>query len=166
MRVKTLVAGLANTTLGLLVASDALPSWRFVLGALVLGSLSYGASVVLDAFALRLIGAAREAAYFATAPFVGALVSVLLLGDTLRWLDGLAMLVMAVGVAFLLRERHGHEHTHEALSHDHLHDHDEHHQHDHAPGDPVGEPHSHLHDHAPLTHDHAHVPDVHHRHPH
>lgn len=166
VRVKTLVAGLANTTLGLLVASDALPSWRFVLGALVLGSLSYGASVVLDAFALRLIGAAREAAYFATAPFVGALVSVLLLGDTLRWLDGLAMLVMAVGVAFLLRERHGHEHTHEALSHDHLHDHDEHHQHDHAPGDPVGEPHSHLHDHAPLTHDHAHVPDVHHRHPH
>lgn len=166
VRVKTLVAGLANTTLGLVVTAGALPSWRFVLGALVLGSLSYGVSVVLDAFALRLIGAAREAAYFATAPFVGALASMALLGDQLRWHDGLAMLVMATGVAFLLRERHGHEHAHEELVHEHLHDHDEHHRHEHQPGDPVGEPHSHSHRHAPLVHDHPHVPDAHHRHRH
>lgn len=166
VRVKTLVAGLANTALGLIVTSFALPPWRFVLGALVLGSFSYGVSVVLDAFALRLIGAAREAAYFATAPFVGALASVLLLGDTLRWHDGLAMLVMAVGVGFLLRERHGHQHAHDELSHEHLHEHDEHHQHEHQPGDPAGEPHSHPHHHAPLVHDHPHVPDAHHRHRH
>ena len=125
-----------------------------------------GVSVVLDAFALRLIGAAREAAYFATAPFVGALASVLLLGDTLRWHDGLAMLVMAVGVGFLLRERHGHQHAHDEISHEHLHEHDEHHQHEHQPGDPVGEPHSHPHRHAPLVHDHPHVSDAHHRHRH
>lgn len=166
VRVKTLVAGVANTTLGLAVTAGPLPSWQFVLGALVLGSLSYGVSVVLDAFALRLVGAAREAAYFATAPFVGALASMVLLGDALRWHDGLAMLVMAAGVAFLLRERHGHEHAHEELTHDHLHEHDEHHQHDHQPGDPVGEPHSHPHRHVPLVHDHPHVPDAHHRHRH
>lgn len=166
VRVKTLVAGLANTALGLIVTSFAFPSWRFILGALVLGSLSYGVSVVLDAFALRLIGAAREAAYFATAPFVGALASVLLLGDTLRWHDGLAMLVMAVGVGFLLRERHGHQHAHDELSHEHLHEHDEHHQHEHLPGEAAGEPHSHPHRHAPLVHDHPHVPDAHHRHRH
>jgi drug/metabolite transporter (DMT)-like permease len=166
VRVKTLVAGVANTTLGLAVTAGPLPSWQFVLGALVLGSLSYGVSVVLDAFALRLVGAAREAAYFATAPFVGALASMVLLGDALRWHDGLAMLVMAAGVAFLLRERHGHEHAHEELMHEHLHEHDEHHQHDHEPGDPVGEPHSHPHRHVPLVHDHPHVPDAHHRHRH
>lgn len=166
VRVKTLVAGVANTTLGLAVTAGPLPSWQFVLGALVLGSLSYGVSVVLDAFALRLVGAAREAAYFATAPFVGALASMVLLGDALRWHDGLAMLVMAAGVAFLLRERHGHEHAHEELVHEHLHEHDEHHQHDHQPGDPVGEPHSHPHRHVPLVHDHPHVPDAHHRHRH
>ncbi len=166
VRVKTLVAGLANTTLGLIVASVAFPPWRFVWGALVLGSLSYGVSVVLDAFALRLHGAAREAAYFATAPFVGASLSMLLLGDPLRWPAGLAMLVMALGVIFLLRERHGHQHAHEALFHEHLHEHDAHHQHDHLPGDPAGERHSHPHRHAPLVHDHPHVPDAHHRHRH
>src|SRR5690606_25291874 len=85
VRVKALVAGLGDTALGLVVTAGALPPWRFVLGALVLGRLSYGVSVVLDAFALRLIGAAREAAYFATAPFVGALASVLLPGDAFRW---------------------------------------------------------------------------------
>jgi drug/metabolite transporter (DMT)-like permease len=166
VRVKTLVAGLANTVLGLVVITGARPSWRFVLGALLLGSLSYGVSVVLDAFALRLVGAAREAAYFATAPFVGALASMLLLGDPLRWHDGLAMLVMALGVTFLLRERHSHEHAHEELVHEHLHEHDDHHQHEHEPGDPPGEPHSHSHRHAALVHDHPHVPDAHHRHRH
>lgn len=166
VRVKTLVAGLTNTALGLIVTSFALPSWPFFGGALVLGSLSYGVSIVLDTFALRLNGAAREAAYFATAPFVGALASVLLLGDPLRWHGGLALSVMAVGVAFLLSERHGHQHTHDALAHEHLHDHDEHHQHEHQPGDPVDVPHTHVHHHAPLVHDHPHISDAHHRHRH
>lgn len=167
VRIKTLVAGVANTALGLLFVSAAFPPWRFVLGALVLGSLSYGVSVVLDAYALRLVGAAREAAFFATAPFVGAVGSMALLGDPLRWTDGLAMGVMAVGLALLLRERHAHGHVHEELAHEHLHVHDEHHQHDdHLVDDPAGEPHSHEHRHAPLAHDHPHVPDAHHRHQH
>jgi len=160
------VAGVVNTALGLLVADGALPSGSYIASALVLGSASYGVSVVLDAYALRLVGAAREAAYFATAPFVGALASVAWLGDALRWHELLAMAVMALGVALLLRERHSHMHAHEAIEHVHAHVHDEHHRHEHAPGDPVGEPHSHIHRHAPLVHDHPHLPDVHHRHSH
>jgi drug/metabolite transporter (DMT)-like permease len=49
--------------------------------ALALGSVSYGASVVLNAYALRLVGAAQEAAYFATAPFLGALAATALTGE-------------------------------------------------------------------------------------
>ncbi len=166
VRSKTLVAGLANTTLGCFVEGPPASSAAFVLGALVLGSLSYGASVVLDAFALRAIGAAREAAYFATAPFVGALAALALLGEPLHGRDVLAMLVMIAGVALLMRERHVHGHTHEQLEHEHLHEHDDHHRHDHDVGDPPGEPHSHFHRHLPLVHDHPHVPDAHHRHEH
>lgn len=166
VRVKTLVAGLVNTTLGCIVEGLPTSSVTFVLGALVLGSMSYGASVVLDAFALRAIGAAREAAYFATAPFVGALAALALLDEPLHSHDAIAMLVMVAGVALLLRERHGHEHTHEELEHEHLHTHDEHHRHEHDPRDPSGDPHSHFHKHLPLVHDHPHVPDAHHRHEH
>ena len=166
VRIKTLGAGLTNTLLGLIVARAALPSVGPVLSALLLGSVSYGLSVVLDAYALRLVGAAREAAYFATAPFVGALAATVLLGEPLQARAVVAMFVMALGVVALLRERHAHVHTHETVDHEHLHVHDSHHQHPHGPHDPPGEPHSHVHHHARLTHDHPHVPDLHHRHKH
>src|SRR6185436_3170518 len=126
---------------------------------MLLGLVSYGGSVVLDAYALRLVGAAREAAYFATAPFVGALLSGLLLGERLRAIDAVAMLAMALGVVLLLIERRSHWHEHE-----HDHEHPEHHQHAHPPGTSPGQPHSHTHRHAALAHDHPHVPDAHHRH--
>jgi drug/metabolite transporter (DMT)-like permease len=166
VRVKTLGAGTVNTALGLALEHARFPGFAYVAGALVLGALSYGLSVVLDAYALRLVGAAREAAYFATAPFVGALTSVALLRDPLRWYDVGAMGSMALGIALLVREKHRHLHRHEPLEHEHLHEHDEHHRHDHGPGAPTGEPHSHLHRHEPLEHEHPHLPDAHHRHKH
>jgi drug/metabolite transporter (DMT)-like permease len=145
---------------------DALPSLRVLLAALVVGVFSYGVSIVLDVYALRILGAAREAAFFATAPFLGALASVPLLGEPLRLWDLLAALFMGGGVVLLLRERHGHLHVHDALEHDHVHVHDEHHQHPHDLPGPFVEPHAHAHRHAPLVHEHPHLPDLHHRHPH
>lgn len=163
VRVKALAAGAGSLVLAVL-AGQPFPAPDVAVSALAVGVLGYGVSIVLDVYALRLIGAAREAAFFATAPFVGAVAAVPLLGDRIRSADVLAGVVMALGVATMLRERHGHVHSHEPLEHDHLHAHDEHHRHDHD--GPVVEPHAHWHRHAPLTHDHAHVPDVHHRHGH
>jgi drug/metabolite transporter (DMT)-like permease len=165
VRVKATGAALANTTLAWLWLDASLPAPGVLLAALALGSVSYGASVVLDAYALRLIGATREAAYFATAPFLGALLSFLLFQPP-RLLDLVALLSMVVGVVLMLREQHDHRHVHEPLQHEHLHTHDEHHQHAHAPDDPPGEPHAHPHRHEPLEHTHAHAPDLHHRHGH
>jgi drug/metabolite transporter (DMT)-like permease len=165
VRVKSLSAGSFNLTLGLALGGK-LPELGSVALAMLLGLFSYGASVVLDAYALRLVGAAREAAYFATAPFVGVIGAVVLLGEPLRRFDLVAMLLMAVGVAALLRERHSHAHGHDEMTHTHLHVHDDHHQHGHGPTHPRGEPHSHEHHHAHLVHDHPHLPDAHHRHRH
>ena len=162
---KTLGAGIGMVALALALG-DALPGLRVLLAALVLGALAYGASVLLDAYALRLLGAAREAAFFATAPFAGALLSIPVLGERLGAVQIAAGAVMVAGVAILVRERHGHEHTHDTLEHSHRHVHDAHHQHPHPAGvDPVA-PHAHPHRHASLTHAHAHVSDAHHRHAH
>lgn len=166
VQAKTLGAGAFNLALGLVLGGGRLPPIDLALGALALGSVSYGASVVLDAYALRLVGAAREAAYFATAPFFGALASTVIVGESVGWPEGLAMLAMALGVLLLLGERHAHEHAHEALEHTHLHTHDDHHSHAHGPDAPPGEPHAHAHRHEPLVHAHPHAPDVHHRHDH
>ena len=96
VRVKSLSAGSFNLLLGLLLGGR-LPPLPMLCAALLLGLGSYGASVVLDAYALRLVGAAREAAYFATAPFVGALVSAFGFGERLQTLDVVAMALMAAG---------------------------------------------------------------------
>lgn len=165
VRIKTLGAGCVNLLVALLLGAR-LPEPGIIVSALLLGSVSYGASVVLDAYALRLLGAAREAAFFATAPFIGALASIVLCGDRLGAVDVGAMGAMALGVVLLLRERHAHQHTHEALDHEHIHSHDAHHQHNHTPTDPSTAPHSHPHRHEPLVHDHPHLPDQHHRHRH
>jgi drug/metabolite transporter (DMT)-like permease len=166
VRIKTLVAGSVNTALALLVVRSPSPGLGYLTSALVLGCLSYGVSVVLDAYALRLVGAAREAVYFSTAPVAGIMGSLVLLGESIGGFQALAMLAMFLGVALLIRERHAHVHSHGALEHEHLHVHDEHHQHEHARGDPLAEPHAHPHRHVPLVHDHPHVPDAHHRHRH
>lgn len=163
--VKTGVAALVNVTLAFILGAG-IPDASIIAGALVLGAVAFGMSVVLDAYALRLLGAARESAIFAVAPFVGALAAWPLLGEQLGVQEVVAGAIMALGVLAVLRERHEHLHEHDPLVHDHLHVHDAHHRHAHAPGTDPGEPHSHQHQHARLVHAHAHVSDVHHRHDH
>lgn len=162
---KGLVAGSVNTMLGLSLGMK-LPGAAVLLAVGGIGLFGYGLSLTLFVLALRYIGTARTGAYFSTAPFVGAVVAVVFLGDSLSVWFVIAALLMAAGVWLHLTERHEHEHHHEPLEHDHLHTHDEHHQHAHGPNDPPGEPHSHPHRHEELTHDHPHYPDIHHRHGH
>ncbi len=163
--VKTGVAAVVNIGLAM-VRGEALPSIAVLGGALVLGAVAYGVSILLDAYALRALGAVREAAVFATAPFAGALLAVPLLSESWNVVDAAAATALAVGVALLIGDRHEHQHVHSSLAHDHRHTHDEHHQHEHPPGVDPTEPHSHPHEHEPLVHSHPHVSDVHHRHSH
>jgi drug/metabolite transporter (DMT)-like permease len=163
-QVKTLVAGSVNVAVAMSMGNH-LPAAMPLGGALATGFLGYGASIVLHLVALRHIGTARQAAYLATAPFIGAVASVPILGERLTWKEAGAGWMMAAGVTVIVRARHGHRHVHEAVLHDHAHAHDEHHTHQHGQGMPP-EPHSHLHRHEPLAHDHPHRPDPHHRHRH
>jgi drug/metabolite transporter (DMT)-like permease len=137
-----------------------------ILVAGLLGMLSYGISLVLFVLALRDIGAARTGAYYASAPFIGAILAVAVLGEPLTLQLLLAGALMLVGLWLHLTERHVHEHEHMRLTHDHRHHHDIHHRHDHVPEDPPGEPHSHAHAHPRLRHSHRHFPDAHHAHGH
>jgi drug/metabolite transporter (DMT)-like permease len=163
--VKGLVAGSVNLFLGF-VAGDALPGSGSAALAGVVGFLGYGVSLALFVVSLRHLGAARTGAYFSTAPFIGAVIAVAMLGDPVTVQLAIAATLMAIGVYLHLTEVHDHAHRHEALEHEHRHVHDEHHRHAHGPADPPGEPHSHPHRHVPLAHKHPHYPDLHHRHVH
>jgi drug/metabolite transporter (DMT)-like permease len=162
--VKGIVAGSFNLTLGLALGGT-FPLLGTAAGALALGFVAYGISLVLFIYALRHLGSARTGAHFSTAPFIGAALAVPLLGEPVTpSLLGAAAL-MAIATWLVLTESHVHEHEHGHLVHSHRHVHDEHHRHVHR-GDEGPEPHVHEHEHEPLRHAHPHMPDLHHRHDH
>ena len=128
------------------------------------GFFGIGVSLVMFMLGLRHLGTARTGAYFSLAPFIGAVLAIVLLRESVTAQLVIAGALMAIGLWLHLTERHEHEHVHAELVHDHSHVHDEHHRHVHE-GE-FTEPHSHVHRHAPLRHRHPHYPDLHHRHSH
>jgi drug/metabolite transporter (DMT)-like permease len=161
--IKGLVAGGVNLALALMLGAR-LPPMGAIGGAIVVGFLGVGVSLVLFVLALRRLGSARTGAYFSLAPFLGAVIAILLLSEPVTPQLLVAGTLMAFGLWLHLTERHAHEHTHEAIEHEHSHVHDEHHQHGHD--GTATEAHTHRHRHGGLRHQHAHYPDLHHRHEH
>src|SRR5262249_1467512 len=145
---------------------DGFPQAPLFICACLVGLFSYGISLSLYIRSLRNLGTARTSAYFSTAPFIGAALSIALLNEPVSAMFVAGGALMALGVWLHITERHSHEHTHEAIEHEHMHVHDDHHQHEHDSSVPVQEPHSHLHRHERITHTHHHFPDLHHDHGH
>lgn len=162
---KGLAAGGVNCFLAVVIGAQLPPAGTLLSIALV-GFLGYGVSLVFFVLALRGLGSARTGAYFSTAPFLRAAISILLLDESISLMFLLAAALMALGVWIHLMENHLHEHQHEPLEDDHRHTHGEHHQHEHDFAWDGSEPHSHPHEHLPIRHSHAHFPDIHHRHRH
>ncbi|MBI5744971.1 MAG: DMT family transporter [Elusimicrobia bacterium] len=162
--IKGLAGGAINGLLAV-YSYGGLPPAGWAAAALALGVFSYGVSLVFFILAMRGLGASRAGAFFGSYPFVGAVLSVAVLGEpvTVRLLGAGGLM----GTAFLLLalERHGHVHRHDHLDHEHAHTHDDGH-HGHSHREPAQGPHSHAHEHAEQEHVHPHQPDAHHRHQH
>ena len=80
------------------------PSVTEVLGALALGFVSYGMSLFFYITAQASLGAAKVSAYYAMAPFIGAFISLAILGESLTEMFAVALVVLAAGVVILTRE--------------------------------------------------------------
>src|SRR5258708_3993061 len=100
---KGLVAGIVNVLLARSISAD-FPPWPGLIGALALGFVSYGLSLVCFIIGLRHVGAARTVAYFATAPFIGALVATVFFREHLSPMMSIAGIFMAIGVWLHLTE--------------------------------------------------------------
>jgi len=100
---KGIVAGLVNVLLALSIGAK-LPEGAGLGAALALGFVSYGLSLVCFIIGLRHVGAARTGAYFATAPFIGALVAAIFFREHIAANVWLAGALMAVGVWLHLTE--------------------------------------------------------------
>lgn len=148
-----------------LVFGKASGSVQYILLAAVLGFVAYGMSIYFYVKAQRELGAARTSAFYAAAPFVGVLLSWLVLQEKITWTFLAALLLMIAGTACGISEKHNHMHVHLREVHEHMHSHtDGHHTHTHD-YEVTGE-HSHMHTHEEVRHNHPHTPDTHHRHIH
>lgn len=162
--VKGLVSGIVN--LGLVFSLGAsIPVLPNLAGAMLVGLLAYGVSLALFVVGLRHLGTARTGAYFSVAPFLGAVLAVLM-GEPITIPLLIAGALMVLGTWLHLTEHHEHRHEHKDMEHSHEHVHDEHHLHTHDYPVTPGTKHSHRHRHDPLVHSHPHFPDAHHRHGH
>jgi drug/metabolite transporter (DMT)-like permease len=164
--IKGFGAGLVSLAAGFLIGNP-LPRFDMILGAMTLGCMSYGLSIVLFIYAMRGLGAGRTSALFGTAPISGIILSLILFQETPDGLFIAALPIMIIGAIFLVTEQHKHIHRHEEIIHEHRHAHtDEHHDWHHQLPDVISITHTHTHIHNSVEHAHQHMPDIHHRHGH
>jgi len=163
-QIKGLIAGTISLLLALIMGMR-IPLNLTLVYVLLLGGFSYGISLVFFIKALKGLGSARTGAFFSSAPFVGALISLIILREWIGWVMFPATGLMIIGVWLIGSEKHSHIHLHRTVTHSHSHRHDDmHHQHSHSGS--FHEPHTHEHMHDELEHTHVHWPDTHHRHEH
>ncbi|MBN1531111.1 MAG: DMT family transporter [Spirochaetes bacterium] len=160
---KGLISGTVNTAVGLLLSRQPAPA-RYALYAVLLGSLSYGVSIVLYIMSAQRLGAIRSQIVFSSAPFFGVVFSVLLLAERMTLLQTASFFLLAGAILLMASERHEHRHEHQETTHRHYHGHDDLH-HGHRHDVPAGY-HEHTHAHERGEHSHPHWPDLHHRHGH
>lgn len=162
---KGAVAGIVNSAIGLAVAPLS-ASASFIIAAIIVGALCYGASIVLYITAAQQLGATRAQSVFASAPFIGAALSLLALGEPLTGTQLAAGVILLASIVAITSSAHEHPHDHATVEHIHSHRHDDgHHDHEH-PGLPPSTRHTHAHQHERVSHAHPHWPDLHHRHSH
>ncbi len=132
--------------------------------ALLLGCFAYGFSIYFYIKAQRFLGAARTSAFYAVAPFIGVIVSWVILHEAITSQFMGALVIMLIGAYLAASEKHKHLHLHPQLTHTHKHSHEDGH-HLHHEENILGQ-HLHEHTHTPLEHDHPHTEEIHHAHRH
>ncbi len=146
---KGMFSGLGSFLVAL-IEKENFPQVSFIASTLLLGFIAYGLSIFLYVRAQKALGAAKTSAYYAIAPFVGALLSFVILGERISSYYVLALVIMLAGSALVVVDTllvtHTHLHVHsiscahgectgvKTIEHSHTHTHfvkDQNHTHSH-----------------------------------
>ena len=98
---KGVFSGLGAFVIALLTG-EPLPPAAYTPGAMLLGFVAYGLSIFTYVRAQRDLGAAKTSAFYAIAPFVGVLLSFLLVGEKPGPGFFAALAIMTAGTAFVV----------------------------------------------------------------
>ena len=87
-----------------IILKESIPQMKYALLTMLLGSVSYGASIFLYIKAQSTIGAARTSAYYAINPFLASILSSVLLRENLTNRYNIAFLIMALGTTLMIKD--------------------------------------------------------------
>ena len=93
---KGIFSGLGSVSIGFVLGERITHLWS-VFAVLGVGCVAYGFSIFVYVYAQRLLGAARTSAYYAVAPFIGALLSLAIFREMPPYTFFIALMLMAVG---------------------------------------------------------------------
>ncbi len=135
---KGIFSGLGSLVIAFLMREQA-PRLPYIILVLLLGFVAYGLSIFLYVRAQNTLGAAKTSAYYAIAPFIGAFLSFIFLGErpTGMYLTALAVMIMGtlLVISDTLIRSHSHlhqhtfTHTHDGSTHTHTIEHTHEHNH-------------------------------------
>lgn len=162
--VKGLGSGLGSLIIAFVI-DELSYNWLYMIYTLILGFVAYGMSIFLYIKAQRELGAARTSAFYAMAPFIGVIISWIVLHEAITTTFIIALIIMIIGTYYAVSENHQHSHIHVMGIHEHKHNHNNQH-HNHSHDIEIDGEHSHEHTHEVIKHSHKHLPDMHHKHKH
>ena len=94
--IKGLGSGLGSLIIGLVLGEKISAVWS-VFAVLGVGFVAYGLSIFFYVYAQRSLGAARTSAYYAIAPFIGALLSLIIFAEIPKYTFIIALVLMVIG---------------------------------------------------------------------
>ena len=93
---KGIFSGLGSVCIGLCIGERITVVWS-IFAVLAVGFVAYGLSIFFYVYAQRLLGAARTSAYYAVAPFIGTLLSLVIFRDVPPITYFIALVLMLIG---------------------------------------------------------------------
>ena len=93
---KGIFSGCGSVIIGLVIGERFTNLWS-IFAVLAVGCVAYGFSIFVYVYAQRLLGAARTSAYYAIAPFIGVLLSLVIFKELPPCTFYAALVLMAVG---------------------------------------------------------------------
>ena len=105
-----------------LIIANPIPPIATILTTMILGFVAYGLSINFYILAQKDLGAAKTSGYYAIAPFLGVLFSMVFLRELPAWNFWLALAIMVAATYLMIKDSIGLQHTHEH-GHTHTHSH-------------------------------------------
>ena len=101
--IKGLFSGTGSIIVALLTG-ESFPEVKYILLTLLLGSVAYGLSIFLYIKAQNIIGAASTSSFYAVNPFLGSLLSFVILKEAITPNYVTALIIMIAGTSLMVRD--------------------------------------------------------------